>query len=122
MNARGHFLVGAATGIALSLTKQLIQKELYPAREFDFGECATYALVGGGMALVPDLLEPSLRNPNHRQFCHSVVFGGLVLYACCGKHTHSLPVAARDLLAVGAMAYCSHLSVDALTPRSIRFC
>jgi len=122
MNARGHFLVGAATGIALSLAKQFIQKKLDPDRKFDFGECAVYGLVGGTVALVPDILEPSLRNPHHRQFCHSAVFGALVFWACCGKHTRQLPLVARGLLLVGALGYCSHLAVDALTPRSIRFC
>ncbi len=120
MRARGHFLVGAATGIALSAANQLLQQKLDPERKFDFGECLVYGAVGGVVALAPDILEPSLRNPNHRQFCHSVVFGALVMWACCAKHTRQLPLAARGLLLVAGLSYCLHLAVDALTPRSIR--
>jgi inner membrane protein len=122
MKERGHFIVGAATGIALNLAKQFIQKKLDPGRKFDFCECAVYGLVGDGVALVPDILEPSLRNPHHRQVCHSVLFGAVVLWACCGLHTRQLPLVAPGLLLVAGLGYCSHLAVDALMPRSIRFC
>lgn len=114
--------MGIATGVALNLAKQYLQKNLEPERAFDVGECVVYGLVGGGVALLPDILEPSFRNPNHRQFCHSVLFGGLVLWACCGKHTKQLPLAARGLLLLAGASYCSHLIVDAFTPRSIRLC
>ncbi len=71
---------------------------------------------------LPDLLEPAI-NPHHRQFFHSMVFGGLVVYAGCKLYRWSPEErwerVARNLLLVGCGSYLLHLLADSFTPRGL---
>lgn len=119
MNARGHAVLGALAGVAINGVFQNLEMKSDPTKKFDWAECAMSGVIGAGIGLVPDLLEPAV-NPHHRQFFHSVAFGLLVMYACRGKHTAEYSRGMRALLLCVAGAYVSHLIADAMTPRGIR--
>ena len=83
----------------------------------------TSVTVGSFFGALPDLLEPALRNPHHRQFCH-----GLVTLACIGYGVRRAylwePTTCnekfwRSIALVAGGAYLSHLLLDCLTPRSL---
>jgi len=81
--------------------------------------------VGAFLGRLPDMIEPALGNPNHRQFFHSVAALGL-LAAGMRKVYHWEPQdevekILRGVLLVGGAAYLSHLALDALTSRSLPF-
>lgn len=83
------------------------------------------ALGGYSLGTLPDLLEPSLRNPNHRGFGHSVVLGVFVGYVAWRLHqwtpdTRSERIVRAIFLTV-AGAYLIHLLLDSTTPRSLPF-
>ena len=79
--------------------------------------------IGAFLGRLPDMIEPSVGNPNHRQFFHSVVALGL-LGTGMHKIYHWEPQdntdkLLRGLLLLGSAAYLSHLALDALTSRSL---
>ncbi len=88
MNTRQHCAIGVGVGLLLNLFKQGIQRHLGPNRAFNWVELAGYGIVGGLVALVPDMVEPATHS-NHRGFFHSVAFGGIAVYATDGKHTQA---------------------------------
>lgn len=120
MRARGHIITGIVAGLAFDAASQAVEIQANPTQKFDWIRLGACGAVAGAAALVPDLLEPAI-NPHHRKFCHSVVFGGLVVWMCFGAHTQKCGIEVRKLLAAAAVGYASHLVADALTPRSIRF-
>ncbi len=79
--------------------------------------------IGAFLGRLPDMIEPALGNPNHRQFFHSLAALGL-LAAGMHKIYHWEPrdefeKIIRGSLLVGGAAYLSHLTLDALTSRSL---
>src|SRR6267154_1086068 len=111
-----HFVIGAATGAAVSTVCQWGRRNERPDFKFDFGEMIVCSLAAGGGACLPDLLEPA-DSLFHRQFCHSIVAAALVAYAISGEHTHRLGLAGRMLLWMVGLGYLSHIAADATTPR-----
>ncbi len=83
-------------------------------------------LIGAGLAAVltnlPDLLEPAI-HPHHRQFCHSIAFGGMVTLAAYELYRWKPETDGhkflRYLFGVACGAYLIHLAVDALSSRSL---
>jgi len=79
--------------------------------------------IGAFLGRLPDMIEPALRNPNHRQFFHSVTVLGL-LATGIHKVYHWEPQEefekiVRGVLLIGGAAYLSHLALDALTSKSL---
>ena len=79
--------------------------------------------IGAFLGRLPDMIEPSLGNTNHRKFFHSVAVLSLLeigvnkLYRWEPQdNTEKL---LRGLLLLGGAAYLSHLALDALTSRSL---
>jgi len=84
---------------------------------------AAAILIGAFLGRLPDKIEPSVGNPNHRQFFHSVVALGL-LGTGMHKIYHREPrdntdKLLRGLLLLGSAVYLSHLALDVLTSRSL---
>ncbi len=71
---------------------------------------------------LPDLLEPAT-SPHHRQIFHSLMFGGIVVYAGCKLYEwrpeERWERVARNLLLVGCGSYLLHLLADSFTPRGL---
>lgn len=79
--------------------------------------------IGAFLGRLPDMIEPAFRNPNHRQFFHSITALGLLV---TGMHKtyHWEPQdefekIVRGVLLIGGAAYLSHLALDALTSKSL---
>ncbi len=115
-NAATHALIGSLTGMAIVV--------------FDPGEkheIAHQPILAGACGVffgkLPDILEPSLKNPHHRQFYHSlVVFSGLTYgmkKAYEWKPKSDGESFLRGLALVATGAYLSHLFIDSLTKRSL---
>ena len=81
--------------------------------------------VGMGVVVgkLPDLLEPSLKNPHHRQFFHSLAILGFVEYgtkkAYDWQPQDTFESVLQFLTLCAGAAYISHLLLDALTSRSL---
>ena len=71
MNGPTHQLIGVAIGIA-SAARDDEQKYNHLHRPLAAGA------IGAFFSKLPDVLEPALRNPHHRQFFHSFAFLGMV--------------------------------------------
>ena len=79
--------------------------------------------IGAFLGRLPDMIEPAFRNPNHRQFFHSITVLGL-LTTGMHKAYHWEPhdefeKIVRGVLLIGGAAYLSHLALDALTSKSL---
>lgn len=116
MNGPAHQLVGVAIGIA-SAARDDEHKSSHLHHPLAAGA------IGAFFGKLPDVLEPALRNPRHRQFFHSFTFLGMVGW---GVHKvrqwepqDELEKLLRGLLLIGGLAYMSHLVVDAFTSRSL---
>ena len=72
---------------------------------------------------LPDILEPALNNPNHRQFFHSLTFGLMLGYAIYKLWKWEPKNALEEFLKIGMIAtsgaYLVHLIMDAGSPRGL---
>ncbi len=79
--------------------------------------------VGALLGTLPDMIEPALGNPHHRQFFHSLTVLGLAGWGMHKIHQwepeDNFERLLRGFLLVGGAAYLSHLALDALTSRSL---
>ena len=116
MNGTTHQLAGAMTAL---LVTQNDTSQKPTILHHPIGAMS----VGAFMGKVPDIIEPSLGNPNHRQFFHSIAALGLVS-AGTYRLYHWEPQddfenSLRVLLLIGGAAYLSHLALDALTKKAL---
>jgi len=118
MNGPTHQFAGAIAALVMTQNDT-------PEKSCALHHPAAAIPVGAFLGRLPDMIEPALGNPNHRQFFHSVVVLGL-LAAGMRKVYHWEPQdevekIIRGVLLVGGTAYLSHLALDALTSRSLPF-
>ncbi len=116
MNGPTHQFAGAIAALAIT---QMDSEDNCTALHHP----AAAIPIGAFLGKLPDMIEPSLGNPNHRQFFHSVAVLGLL-----GTGMHKLyrwdpqdnvEGLLRGLLLLGGAAYLSHLALDAMTSRSL---
>jgi len=113
-NRDKHLLIGAVAGLAVySLESKNVGVPL------NLGDAIPYMLGGGIVGCLPDILEPAL-NPNHRQFFHSLAFGGGLGFYLDSilkdqKYDSSQKLLAKVLIA----SYGSHLFIDGTTPKGL---
>jgi membrane-bound metal-dependent hydrolase YbcI (DUF457 family) len=82
------------------------------------------AMVLGSIAgTLPDMIEPAIGNPHHRQFFHSVTIGTALVWGASRVYQwqpeSDAEKVVRVALLVGGAAYLSHLLLDSSTPRSL---
>lgn len=111
-----HTVTGAATGLAtVVIEKETLQEN--PAL------LLAAPAVGTVFGKLPDVIEPAFKNPNHRQFFHSIAFVGLVVYGL--KKTYDwrpedgFEKVIRVLALCAGFGYLSHLVLDSTTPRGL---
>lgn len=79
--------------------------------------------MGAVVGKLPDLLEPSMKNPHHRQFFHSLAILAIVGYGTKKVYDwqpqDTLESIVRFLTLCAGAAYISHLIFDAMTSRSL---
>lgn len=116
MNSPTHQLAGAISALLIT---QIDASE----KSCAIHHPAAAISVGAFLGRLPDMIEPALRNPNHRQFFHSVtvfccLIGGLrKVYQW--ETQDDLERLVRGALLVGGAAYLSHLFLDSTTKKSL---
>lgn len=115
-NGGTHIVVGGLLVLGLyAIDQKWIKKEDLTLE----GIIGSFALgaVGGAMA---DWLEPAFRDPNHRQFFHSVILAAVVLL---GKdklyELFKLDESGKKCFDWFLGAYGSHLALDWTTPKGL---
>lgn len=113
-NSTKHFIIG---GIATFLVDCIVQKR--NSGQINFRRALGRGLLGGGIALLPDILEPAV-NPDHRGFFHSFAVGACLLAVNKKiKENPGIPDKTKNLLFALSSAYGSHLALDATTSKSL---
>ena len=116
MNGPAHQLAGAVAGIAISAYD-------HEDRTGHLYHPVAAGTVGALLGKLPDMIEPAVWNPHHRQFFHSFAVLGLVGWGMHKIHQwepeDDFERLLRGFLLVGSAAYLSHLALDALTSRSL---
>ncbi len=114
-NGSTHMLVGAATGLIIAG----IDKKKHPTSH----NAVTATALGAFFGKFPDILEPSLNNPHHRQFYHSLLVLGSLTYGLKKLYDwepeNGFETIMRDVSLIAGCSYLSHLALDSLTPRSL---
>ncbi len=131
-NGKTHTLTGMLAGVATSF---ILQEKTRPGQPADLGHLIFCGVTGAATGRFPDILEPAL-HPNHREFCHSFVFGLAVGYVgvqvwkeLTQESLFLEKVKEADpwvqlillLLLVAIAAYLIHLALDAFTPKGLPF-
>jgi inner membrane protein len=128
-NFKKHVMVGTAVAGGANLIYQLTmiysstqrpESFLEALTQVKWGRVAVFAAAGAAIAALPDLLEPA-HHPNHRSLFHSICCGEVLAYGAFGKHSERWRDDDRHAVRVGAVAYLSHLFLDAGTPKSLPF-
>ncbi len=115
-NGMTHSIVGGMSGLAVSLLDT-------DAQGLSAHNPVLATAAGTFFGKLPDILEPALRNPHHRQFCHSVAVLMALGYGL--KKTYewkpkdNVEEALRCLVLCAGAGYISHLLLDSSTPRSL---
>ncbi|MEJ6531816.1 metal-dependent hydrolase [Pseudoalteromonas lipolytica] len=117
-NGKTHSIAGTVVGLAVPLLdKDTIKDnpELLIAGP----------VIGNFFGKLPDIIEPAFKNPNHRQFFHSMVVIAAVSYgikkAYDWQPKDKFEKLIRGILLCTGAGYLSHLALDAITPRSLPF-
>jgi len=116
MKGPTHQLIGAiASIIAVAMDDD---RKISPVHH-----SAAAGAIGAILGRLPDMLEPSVGNPHHRQFYHSFTMLGM---ASWGVHKmykwepqNDMEKLLRGIILIGGIAYLSHLVSDAFTKRSL---
>jgi len=113
-NGMTHSVIGGLSAFGLAFIEQDSENPINPI-----------LAVGTGVtfAKLPDLLEPALNNPHHRQFCHSLIVLAAIGYgikkAYEWRPSDSGDRFLRALALCAGVGYMSHLLLDGFTPRSL---
>lgn len=115
-NGLAHAVTGGLSGLSVDL--------LDPDRSDNPAASPLVATaVGGFFGKLPDILEPALNNPHHRQFCHSllvlIAVGYGVKKAWEWEPKDSFEEVFRVIALCAGAGYISHLVLDGFTPRSL---
>lgn len=97
---------------AIDVADQLHEMQRNPSLRFDMKRLISGVSVGCFAGALPDLLEPSLGNPNHRGIAHSVVAAGVGWWLAAGRHSEAWPETMRRLARGAAIGYTMHLAAD----------
>ena len=115
-NGSTHQVLGGLAGLAVTV---LDKPEGRTSLHHPIAALSLGALLGK----LPDVIEPALNNPHHRQAFHSIlvlVALGVGVKKAWDAHPETeLGRLLRAAALIGGGAYISHLLADALTPRSL---
>lgn len=115
-NGMTHSVVGGLSGLGVALYDRSENMEAAH-------NPAIAIAVGVFSGKLPDILEPALKNPHHRQFFHSIAVLGLVGYGVKKAYEWEpkdpLESVMRSVALCAGVGYLSHLILDAMTARSL---
>ncbi len=121
MKARGHRITGVLVGGAWVLAKWWHQRQTNPNEPFPTGKFLLYAGTAYVLGSLPDWIEPSLGNPNHRQFFHSATFVVMLVAIQQSDWLKAQAAPTQAIIRAVIFQYLVHVGADALTPRSVPF-
>ena len=132
-NGNVHNTAGAILG---PIAYIFIKDKPTTNEDYDIGELLLSTCISTCTARIPDILEPAI-NPNHRDFFHSIVFGGLLGYAGYKiwedlqerrRKRKLLNIDKMELIEIGEIFFLIligsvllHLILDAFTPKGLPF-
>ena len=112
-----NHITHSIAGVLSGLTVAMFDKNDNHETVHDLFLAVTIGAISGRL---PDMLEPALRNPHHRQFFHSfLVLVAVVKRFYEWKPGDNLEALVRGVLLFAGAGYVSHLLLDAATPRSL---
>lgn len=115
-NGFAHAVMGASAGFATALAEK---DKIQANPELLIAAPAVGLLFGK----LPDVIEPAFKNPNHRQFFHSIAFASAVGLGLKKVYDwepeDGFEKAIRLLTLCAGIGYLSHLMLDATTPKSL---
>ncbi|MFA4983177.1 MAG: metal-dependent hydrolase [Candidatus Micrarchaeia archaeon] len=109
-----HIALGFLFGTVGYCVVKKLQNE-----EIDMGNAIGWGIVGAGVAVLPDIIEPAT-SPMHRAFAHSVMAAGTA--TCVTKMAwDSQELSGEQKAAIVSLfgAYMSHLLADSATPAGL---
>lgn len=110
-----HGIVGAFSGALIySAFKQKHNEWITP------DGLITSMMGGAATGILPDILEPA-KNPNHRQFFHSILTLGLNSYLAGSVLQSNLDNEKKGILLATLGGYSSHLIIDSTSPKGLPF-
>jgi membrane-bound metal-dependent hydrolase YbcI (DUF457 family) len=112
--ARQHLLINAVVLTVAEIYTQTQELKKNPEGTFNFGRLLLHVGAGTFAGALPDLIEPSKGQPNHRGFFHSASAAILVWWLVSGKHTHGFSAEVKRLLMAMGLGYSCHLGADFL--------
>ena len=115
MNRNEHILI---SGIGTAILDLFDQAE--SGEPINFLQTLFSSFVGSIGGTIPDIVEPSFRNPNHRGFFHSVAASGVLhLSENMIKSSENVHPFVKKLFIDLSRGYKFHLLADATTKRSL---
>lgn len=115
-NGATHCIVGGLSGLAVSVLDKDINGD---SRHNPLAAMG----IGATLGKLPGILEPSLKNPRHRQFFHSFAVLGFIGYGTKKIYDwqpkDKFESITRFLLLCASAIYRNHLLLDAMTSRSL---
>ena len=113
-NRTTHIALGFLFGAAGYCIVKKLQNE-----EINVGNALGWGVVGAGVAVLPDIIEPAT-SPTHRAFTHSLVAAGAATYVT-KKAWDSQELSGEQKAAAASIfgAYMSHLLADSTTPAGL---
>jgi hypothetical protein len=121
MKAKGHRITGVIAGGAWVLAEWWHKKQLNPQEPFPLGKLFLYTGTGYFLASLPDWIEPSKGNPNHRQFFHSLSFVAVLVAIQQSDWLKAQPAPLQALIRAVIFQYLVHVGADFASKRSIPF-
>lgn len=109
---RQHLMINSTVLVAVDIVDQLHEMEHDPSLKFDWKRLLSGVSVGCIAGALPDLLEPSIGNPNHRGVAHSLAAAAAGWWLVAGRHSETWPKDMRHLARAAAIGYSLHLAAD----------
>jgi len=119
MRAKGHRIAGVLIGGGWVLVEWWNRKQSNPDEPFPTGKFLLYAGTGYALGSLPDWIEPSIGNPNHRQFFHSAAFVTVLVAIQQSDWLKAQPPPLQAVIRAVLFQYLVHVGADAFTTRSI---
>jgi membrane-bound metal-dependent hydrolase YbcI (DUF457 family) len=119
MRAKGHQITGVVIGGAWVLAEWWHKKQTNPIEQFPIGKFLGYTGAGFFIASLPDWIEPSKGNPNHRQFFHSVSFVALLVGLQRSDWLNAQSDSFQAVVRAVIFQYLVHVGADSLSKRGI---
>ncbi len=119
MKAKENKIIGVSVAVVYNVAKQTSRLAKDPEASFSLWELIQDVGIGYFLTSLPDWIEPSINNPRHRKFFHSLTFFVLTTYGITGNRLERLPKELRGPAKTLGITYLAHLGADSTTKFSL---